>query len=281
MTLADGVLAAMADGLIEDEPGFFVASEAGSVSYPDRAHDACFELESASWWFRHRNRCLTAAVRRYPPGGPILDIGGGNGFVSLALQAAGHDTILLEPGSDGARNAYARGLRPVIRASFEASAFRAGSLWAAGMFDVLEHIEDDRGFLDRLVSSLRPNGRLYLTVPAHAALWSSEDVDAGHHRRYGARSLTRVLGASGLETEYLTHLYWFLPAPILVLRTLADRAGLRKGGVAASRRSEYVAPSPVLDGALRALLAPEVAFARRGLRVPVGSSLLAVARRPG
>src|SRR6188472_17806 len=102
MTLADGALAAMADGLIEREPGFFVASDAGSVSYPDRAHDACFELESASWWFRHRNTCLAAAIRRYPPGGPILDIGGGNGFVSLALQAAGHDTIMLEPGHAGA-----------------------------------------------------------------------------------------------------------------------------------------------------------------------------------
>ncbi len=281
MTLPDGALAAMADGLIEHEPGFFVAREDGPVSYPDRAHGACFEVESASWWFRHRNRCLTAAIGVYPPGGPILDIGGGNGFVSLALKAAGHDTILLEPGPEGARNAYARGLRPVIRASFEASSFRPGSLSAAGMFDVLEHIEDDREFLDRLVSTLRPNGRLYLTVPAHAALWSSEDADAGHFRRYHARSLGRVLGAAGLEIEYLTHLYWFLPAPILVLRTLADRAGLRKGGTAASRRSEYVAMNPILDGALRAMLAPEVALARRGLRVPVGSSLLAVARRPG
>ena len=151
MTVPDGDLAAMADGLIEQERGFFVASEAGSVSYPDQAHGACFEMESESWWFRHRNRCLTAAIRAYPPGGPIVDIGGGNGFVSLALQAAGHDTILLEPGSEGARNAYARGLRPVIRATFEASGFRPRSLAAAGMFDVLEHIDDDRGFLDQLV----------------------------------------------------------------------------------------------------------------------------------
>jgi SAM-dependent methyltransferase len=280
MTRADEALAAMADGLIEREPGFFVADGTGSVSYPERAHEACFELESASWWFRHRNLSLAAAIRRYPPGGQILDIGGGNGFVSLALQAAGFDTIMLEPGSEGARNAYARGLRPVIRASFEASSFRPGSLWAAGMFDVLEHIEDDRGFLDRLVSSLRPDGRLYLTVPAYAALWSAEDADAGHYRRYDMHSLSRILKASGLEIEYLTYLYWFLPAPILVLRTLADRLGLRKGGMAASRRGEYVAPNPILDGALRALLAPEVALARRGLRVPMGSSLLAVARRP-
>ena len=281
MTVAEHGLASMADGLIEHEPGFYVAGEAGSVSYPDRAHDACFAVESASWWFRHRNDCLTAAMRVYPPGGPLLDIGGGNGFVSLALRAAGHETILLEPGTEGARNAYARGLRPVIRASFEASRFRARSLSAAGMFDVLEHIEDDGGFLEGVVSSLRPEGRLYLTVPAHAALWSSEDADAGHYRRYDARSLRRTLRASGLEVEYLTYLYWFLPAPILVLRTLADRVGLRKGGTAASRRREYVAKGPVLGGALRALLAPEVAFARRGRHVPLGSSLLAVARRPG
>ena len=270
----------LADGLVEERPGFYVASGAGAVSYPEQGHGALFGLEDASYWFRHRNACVTATLRRSPPGGPIVDIGGGNGYVSLALQAAGFDTILLEPGRDGARNAYSRGLRPVIEATFEAARFHPESLWAVGLFDVLEHIEDDASVLQALVAAMRPGGRLYLTVPAYRALWSSEDVDAGHFRRYSSRSLRRVMSSAGLELEYTTHLFWFLPVPIAVLRTLAGRVGLRRGGQAASRRSEYVAPSAIADRALRGLLAPEVTLVKRGSSIPFGSSILAVARVP-
>ncbi len=35
---------------------------------------------------------------RFPPDGPFLDIGGGNGFVAKGLLAAGFSCILVEPG---------------------------------------------------------------------------------------------------------------------------------------------------------------------------------------
>ena len=70
----------------------------------------------------------------------MFDIGGGNGFVSLGVQGAGIETVLVEPGPEGAQNAKNRGLQHVVCASFQNAAFESGKIPAIGVFDVVEHI---------------------------------------------------------------------------------------------------------------------------------------------
>lgn len=270
--------AALATNLLEPEPGRWLARGGDAVSYPESGHDTLFEIEDRSWWFRHRSACIVAAVRRSPPVGTIVEIGGGNGVVSAALSAAGFSTLLVEPGAAGIRNARRRGLEPVIQASFHAAGLRPGSLPAIGLFDVLEHLPDDTAFLRDLRTALAPDGHLYLTVPAHRVLWSPEDVAAGHQRRYGTRMLRRRLGAAGFQVEKMTQIFWPLPLPILLARSLAARIGWREDRGAAARTAEYVAPGPLVELLVRAALAPERALVARGWGSPLGSSLLAVAR---
>jgi hypothetical protein len=74
------------------------------------------------------------------------------------------------------------------------------------LMDVIEHIEDDRGFLAELVDRLEPGSRLLVTVPALASLWSDWDVALGHYRRYDKRGLRRVVAGLPLreiESSYL------------------------------------------------------------------------------
>ncbi len=270
----------MASGLREVEPGYFVCSGIDTISYPRQGHATCHALEDESYWFRHRAACIVAALGRFPPGGPIVDVGGGNGHVARTLRKAGHDVVLVEPGPEGARNAYRQGLRPVVQATLQTARFRLAILPAVGLFDVLEHIENDEEFLVKVRERLRPGGRLFLTVPAYQRLWSQEDADAGHYRRYATQSLRGVTERAGFEVEYSTHIFWPLVAPIAIARTLAGRLGLRRGHFAASRRSEYVAPATIVDMFISCPLAPEVGLVRRGRGVAMGSSILAVARRP-
>jgi 2-polyprenyl-3-methyl-5-hydroxy-6-metoxy-1,4-benzoquinol methylase len=54
---------------------------------------------------------------------------------------------------------------------------------------VLEHIDDEQAFLREIRRCLAPGGRIYLSVPAGRWLWSDDDVQAGHFRRYTCASL--------------------------------------------------------------------------------------------
>ena len=270
---------AFATGLRELEPGYWVAANNDAVSYPEHGHSSCFELEDSSYWFRHRNICVASIVARFPPGGVVIDIGGGNGFVALGLRQAGFETMLVEPGAAGARNGFARGLRPVAQATFENAGFLPQSLAAIGVFDVVEHIEEDAAFLEGIRAALRPGGRLYVTVPAFPWLWSPEDIEAGHFRRYTRSSLERLLVGAGFEIDFASYFFWLLPLPIFLLRSVAGRLRIRKAGGQISSR-EHKKPGGAQGALLDRLLASEAERLRQGRSVPFGSSLLAVARKP-
>ncbi len=274
------LLARLAPSLRPVEAGLWRAAAATPVSYPDDGNRECFEIEDGSYWFRHRNEVLALVLERFPPPGALFDVGGGNGFVARGLAERGHAVVVVEPGADGVRNALARGLDPVIHATFEDAGFLEASLPAVGLFDVVEHIRDDVGFLALVRSRLRAAGRAYLSVPAHAWLWSREDETAGHFRRYSRHSLAAALSRAGLELEYATHFFRPLVLPILLLRSLPSRCLPARGSDPERVRAQHRLGTGIagrwLDGALRA----ELGALSRGAVRGRGASLVAVARRP-
>jgi SAM-dependent methyltransferase len=269
----------IAGNLDLDASGLWWPRTRSRVDYPDEGNAFCFQVEDQSFWFHHRNRCILAAVGRHPPAGPVFDIGGGNGFVARALAQAGYPAVVVEPGPVGARNAQARGLSPVICSTLDDAGFHPGSLPAAGLFDVLEHIEDDHTVLHRLAALVQPGGRLYLTVPAYSWLWSGEDELGGHHRRYRRGSLARVVRSAGFEVEFASYFFWPLPLPILLVRALPWRLGHRPPVDVEAMTRELKPPTGPAVDMLVALLKMELTWLARGGRLPFGGSLLLVARR--
>lgn len=252
-----------------------------AVSYPADGNAVCFQLEDGSFWFRHRNRCIAAAVAQFPPAGYILDIGGGNGFVARALIDAGYPTTLLEPGAEGAVNARTRRQIPdVIHATLEDAGLAAASVPAAGLFDVIEHIKDDQAFIARLAQLLQPGAMVYVTVPAHQWLWSETDVDAGHFRRYSTRQLRARFEEQGLTVQYETYFFEILLPPFLLMRTLPYRLGMTKHRSAGDYQQEHTAGGGRLSSWLQALLAWEVGAISRRQTMTTGTSCLLVARKP-
>jgi hypothetical protein len=68
------------------------------------------------------------------------------------------------------------------------------------MLDVVEHVEDDLGFVGGIVDDLlEPDGYLLLSVPAYQALFSAHDRALRHFRRYSPRAARHFLARSGLE----------------------------------------------------------------------------------
>jgi hypothetical protein len=87
------------------------------------------------------------------------------------------------------------------------------------LFDVLEHITDEDGFLDAVLFHLAPSGKVAVNVPAGMWAYSEYDIAVGHVRRYSIGSLRETAKRNNLEVAECT--YWGMPLlPALALRKL-------------------------------------------------------------
>jgi SAM-dependent methyltransferase len=265
--------------VVPGDDGVWRTPDCQAVSYPADGHDACLGVEDRSFWFEHRLRCIEAMVARHAPdrARPFLDVGGGNGFVAARLQALGWRAVLVEPGARGVANARGRGVRDLVQAATGDLEIAPGSIGAAGLFDVLEHLERPEDVLRSLHAALAPGGRVFATVPAHAWLWSSVDVQAGHFRRYSRGTLGRLFEATGYRVDQNSYYFWLLPAPMFLLRAVPERLGRRGGGE--SRQHRVDREHTRGGGLARRLLAAEPALLARGVCIPFGASLIIAATR--
>lgn len=271
-------LPAIANNLEQRADGIWVSRDRSDVHYPSFGSDVCFEIEDISFWFGHRNACVAAMCRRHLSERVVFDIGGGNGFVSLGLQRAGFETVLVEPSPSAMRNAATRDIAHRVCSTFDDAGFIDGAVPNVGLFDVLEHVAEPAPFLAGIRRILRPGGALVLTVPAYNALWSYEDVIAQHHRRYTRASLRAELQAAGFEVACSTYFFSFLPIPILLARALPWRLGLLKDDAITRTSGQHRPPVGIAKRILDALCDFERRRIERGKTLPFGGSILAVAR---
>ncbi len=96
--------------------------------------------------------------------------------------------------------------------------------------EVLEHIDDDLGFLTRLHTLLVPGGTIALSVPSRMKYWTVHDEIVGHLRRYERAQLHDRLVAAGF-TDIDIRSYGFpwvnllrLPRLLLARHQAAERA---------------------------------------------------------
>lgn len=266
--------------LFRNDEGIYVSPGISQVSYAAEGHAECFGVEDTSFWFRHRNNCIAHMVANHPfSGGPLLDIGGGNGYVAQRLSSEGHDVVLVEPGPIGARNARLhRGLDSVVCSTVEEAGFRPATFGAIGMFDVIEHIEHDRDFLEFTSSLLTPDGRLYLTVPCHQWLWSRADVDAGHFRRHTEASLETLLGGL-FKIDFLSYFFRPLVLPQFLLRAIPFRLGIGANSGVMSTEAEHGSGNGLAVRTLNRLLDHEARSIANDRAIAFGASCLVAATR--
>jgi SAM-dependent methyltransferase len=262
------------------EPGIWFSKNRSHVSYPGDGNLRSLAIEDNSFWFNHRNKCILEAIRRVPPDGAIFDMGAGNGYVSLMINNAGMDTVVIEPGLQGAMNAHARGLSPVICSTLEDAGFKPHLIPAVGLFDVLEHVQDNMSYLTTLKTLLRPSGKLYITVPAYNFLWSAEDDHAGHYRRYTNSSLAKLLHSIGFIIDYKTYIFSILPLPIFLFRAIPSRLGLRKSNTFERTQKEHGRIMGPFGHLVNWMLHNEIKALRHQRAIAFGGSCLVVARAP-
>lgn len=234
------------------------------------------EVEERNFWFRARNRLIVWAASPYMTlGAHFCEIGCGTGYVlaglANAFPAVKFSATELYP------DALAFASRRVPLASFYQMDARhipfAGEFSVAGAFDVLEHIEEDERVLSEIHRALVPEGQLIITVPQHPFMWSQQDEQACHVRRYRAPEIRQKLQEAGFTVRLMTSFVSLL-FPVMYLTRRRPRVDDADYDVTADLRL-----GRVTNGILESTMTLESAFIRRGLRIPFGGSLLIVAQK--
>jgi SAM-dependent methyltransferase len=235
-------------------------------------------VQKRHWWFVARRRILASVIGALalPPRAEILEIGCGTG-ANLAMLSAFGRLSAME--CDDHARAIAADLRicPIVAGGLPepVPAFLDdGHFDLVCLLDVLEHIDDDRAGLARAGRLLKPTGRLLVTVPAYAWLWSAHD-DAHHHRRrYTAGMLRQRVRESGLTVArlgYFNSLLFPLVAGIRTAKKL-DRGDRGREG---QEGSDAAMPSAWINALLSAVFGMERYVVPRTL-FPFGTSVMAI-----
>lgn len=241
-------------------------------------YEVNWSLEDRHWWFRGRRHILVEVLSRYLPsrsdGRPsrIAEIGCGTGGNLPALARLG-SVVGIEPDLVGAEWArHKSGLEVICDKLPDCLSLPDGEFDAIGMFDVLEHIEDDRSALTRVRALLRPGGVVLLSVPAFPWLWTSHDESLHHVRRYIRAGLTETIRSSGLVLRFAHYFNFWLFPPVAALRLFHRMTG---GGPP----HDFKLPPTPLNTILERLFRSESRRLAGGRGFPWGVSLLALAAR--
>jgi SAM-dependent methyltransferase len=233
------------------------------------------DLWRKHWWWQVRHQIVLGLagglLRDRGPSPPtILDIGCLGGAAFDDLEALG--TVYgLEP-DPHLVDCQPRWRHRVRQATFGRDFQDPRSYDLVLMLDVLEHIQDDAGALERLHGALKPGGHAIVTVPALPSLWSRHDEVNHHFRRYRRGPLRRLLHGAGFEVIELRYLFLWTLGLMYLRKLVANGQGTQyRVGI----------PSRPVNAVFRGLCAIE-RWCFRSMRVgpPLGSSLLAVVQRP-
>lgn len=144
--------------------------------------------------FREAKRWKTYWASEVGPfvSGNVLEVGAGIGANMQYLRTNAEEWVCIEPDPELAKS--------LVETSGHCSTI-AGTIHAIQprplfdtvlYIDVLEHIDDDKGELQRAAQRLRTNGRIVVLTPAYAWLYSEFDAAIGHYRRYARGTLTTI-----------------------------------------------------------------------------------------
>ncbi len=224
-----------------------------------------FHLEQSEghFWFGSRRSFLQSRLLSlFKKDDVLLDIGCGDGReLNWMLRHVGR-AYGIEPDARLGAAARERGLRVQNMPFSTADGVECTPTFIT-MFDVLEHLPDDREAIRQIYHLLPASGIFAVTVPAHQWLWTSHDVANHHYRRYSKPALLAALQGAGFKIERVD---WFGAAALLTAVAL-KWLGRDQGALIQSN-----------NGFMTKIATWEYTL-ERYIRVPFGLSLFVVATK--
>lgn len=242
--------------------------------------DALLEMtrrvEATHFWFRGFRRFAAPVLEDVAEGRRdlrLLDCGCGTGS-NMALLAPYGRPFGFDLTPRGVAYARAANL-PVVRADITRIPYASRTFDVVTSFDVLQCVPGDRQAVVEMARVLKPGGRLVLTMAALEALRGDHSETSQELRRYGRTTARELVERAGLVPQRIAFLFGSL-FPLMFAQRVVQRRTRR------FRHPELAAdlrlPIAPINVALSILVGAEAAAARV-LPMPVGSSLLVVAKK--
>ena len=246
----------------------------------DALLERTFQAEQQHFWFRGFKRFVGPLLAQATEGRTnprLLDAGCGTGANLPFLQEYG-TPFGLELYWRGLRFGRERGLQRLTQGTVTHLPFATGSMDVVLSFDVLYCLPtpEERAAIAEMYRVLRPGGALIVNVAAMAMLRGDHSMLGGEVRRYSRRELREKLEGAGFRVTRATYTNAVLFPITAPLRFAQRLRGLKTGDE--NRGDFYLPPAPV-NALLSGALAVESALVAAGMNMPVGSSVLCLARK--
>jgi SAM-dependent methyltransferase len=235
--------------------------------------------EERHWWYAGMRRVALAVLEGAIDGRAglrILDAGCGTGGTTVELRRFG-DVVGVDLAWAALEPARGRGLSALARASIESLPFGPATFDVATSFEVVYHlgVANDLSALKEIRRVLKPGGLFLLRVPAHDWLRGEHDRLVHTRHRYSRGEVSRKLADAGFSVERLSWANTLLFVPAVAKRLLERTNG--HDPAAAAEPDLWQPPAPI-NALLESTVAVEALAIPRGVPLPFGLSLLAVAR---
>ena len=187
----------------------------------DKAYEEKYHsIEHSNWWFLSRRNAIRSLLKDYDHSLKILDIGCAGGPLLIDLQHDGFTNLYgLDFSEEAIKTCKERGLSNVFVMDGHYPDFEENSFDIIISSDSLEHLEKDEVALANWHKILKPNGELFVFVPAYLFLWSGHDVINHHYRRYSKHLLkSRIMNAGfKIERSHFWNFAIFFPTAVFRL----------------------------------------------------------------
>jgi SAM-dependent methyltransferase len=239
-----------------------------------------YRAEERHFWFRGFRRFIRPLVARATAGLPhprLLDCGSGTGANLLLLGEFGK-AFGVDFTWRGLEFAHSLGISRLARATVARLPFLSATMDVAVSFDVLYCLsdEDEMSAIAEMHRVLRPSGAIIVNAAALDMLKGDHSVLVSEVRRYTRRRLGEKLKSAGFRVERMTYTNASIFPVTAGVRALQRLRGLKEEGE--TRGDFYLPPAPI-NALFSGALTVEAALINAGLNMPIGSSVLCLARK--
>lgn len=188
----------------------------------DKEYESLYHTEEEkNWWFVARRDMLLKFFDRYkiPKDAKILDIGCASGAFLLLLKNLGYTNLTaLDYSPEAIEQVKKNGIENAYVMDGHKPEFDDNSFDVLISSDSLEHLENDELALGNWHKLLKPEGVVFILVPAYNFLWTEHDDVNYHFRRYTRTMLTQKATKAGFEIVHSGYNYVLLFIPTAIVR---------------------------------------------------------------